>query len=240
MKTALITGSSKRLGRSMALHLAKKDYFVWIHYFQDHQNAMATADYIRRQGGAAEILQADLTKEEAVLEMFAECSQKRKSLDLLVNNAAVIQSKRITETKFSEWNEIFGINLRAPWFCSICAAELMKSMSDGVIINIADSGATKNWIKNAAYGISKNALINLTQVLAKSLAPNIRVNSISPGLILPSDDMKPDQWNYLVRKSLLKRDGKIDDLLRALDFILDSPYLTGADIVVDGGYRLGS
>jgi NAD(P)-dependent dehydrogenase (short-subunit alcohol dehydrogenase family) len=116
----------------------------------------------------------------------------------------------------------------------------MKSMSDGVIINIADSGATKNWIKNAAYGISKNALINLTQVLAKSLAPNIRVNSISPGLILPSDDMNPDQWNYLVRKSLLKRDGKIDDLLRALDFILDSPYLTGADIVVDGGYRLGS
>ena len=224
----------------MALHLAERDYFIWIHYFRDYQHAVETADRIRQHGGSAEILQADLTKEKAVLEMFAECAKKRKSLDLLVNNAAVIQSKKITETKFSEWNDIFGINLRAPWFCSVCAAELMESTSDGIIINIADSGATKNWTKNAAYGISKNALINLTKVLAKSLAPHIRVNSISPGLILPSDDMKPDQWHFLIRRSLLKREGTMDDLLRALDFILDSPYLTGADIVVDGGYRLGS
>ncbi len=224
----------------MSIHLAKRKYFVWVHYFRDHQNAVETANEIILEGGQAEILQADLTQEEAVLRMFDICAKQRDSLDLLINNAAIIQSKKITETKFSEWDDIFGINLRAPWFCSICAAELMKLKNEGLIINIADSGATKNWTKNAAYGISKNALLNLTQVLAKSLAPDIRVNSISPGLILPSDDMKPEQWNFLMKKSLLRREGKLDDLIRALDFIVDSPYLTGADIVVDGGYRLGS
>ncbi|MHC1771021.1 MAG: SDR family NAD(P)-dependent oxidoreductase [Flexilinea sp.] len=238
MKTALITGSSKRLGKSLAIHLADRNYYVWVHYFQDQQAASDVCSQIRSKGGSAEIIRADLTREDEILRMFGEYSSKCDSLDLLINNAAVILSKPLTDTAFDEWNRIFDVNLRAPWFCAINAAKLMGNNKNGLIINIADSGATKNWTKNAAYGISKNALLNLTQVLAKTLAPDIRVNSISPGLILPTKGFKPDQWQRLIYRTLLKKEGQPHDVIQALDFILDASYLTGADIVIDGGYRL--
>ncbi len=240
MKTALITGASKRLGAAIAVHLAERGYFVWIHYHSEQQAAEDLCDAIRRRSGNAAAVPADLSREDAIRRMFETISADGGTCELLINNASVFIPGKVDETSFDDWNRIMDVNLRAPWFCSVLAAPLMKKSGKGLIVNVVDSGATKLWTKYAVYGISKQALLRLTQILAKTLGPDIRVNSISPGLILPSADTSAEEWKRLVGKTPLQKEGSPADLLRALDFVLDSEYLTGADIVMDGGYRLVS
>ena len=222
----------------MALHLAERGYFIWIHYHSDLPAADALCRQIQSRGGEAAVVQADLSQEVAMRRMFDLVSERGNDCEVLINNASAFTPGTITDTSFDDWNRMLDLNLRAPWFCSTLAAALMKRNGKGLIVNMVDSGATKLWDNYAAYGVSKQALLRLTQVLAKALGPEIRVNSISPGLILPAEDASPALWQRLIQKTPLQREGSPADILQTLDFILDAAYLTGADIVVDGGYRL--
>ncbi|MEJ5225495.1 MAG: SDR family oxidoreductase, partial [Anaerolineales bacterium] len=133
-------------------------------------------------------------------------------------------------------NAALDLNLRAPFLMSQRAARRMTA--GGLIVNITDVGARKTWSAYPAYTVSKAALESLTRVLARALAPDIRVNAVAPGLVLPAADMSPEAWQILTEKMPLRRTARPEEIAAALDFLLDNHFVTGETITVDGGYSL--
>ena len=136
----------------------------------------------------------------------------------------------------AEWDATFALNLRAPFLLAQQAASRMAE--GGLIVNITDVAAHKLWSRFPAYVISKSALETLTRLLAKSYAPRIRVNAIAPGLVLPSNHVTQAEWEKLIQRLPLKRPTSLDEVAKALTFLLDNTSVTGQTIVVDGGYSL--
>jgi NAD(P)-dependent dehydrogenase (short-subunit alcohol dehydrogenase family) len=134
------------------------------------------------------------------------------------------------------WDQALDLNLRAPF---LLAREVAKKMTEGgLIVNISDVGAQKTWSKYPSYTVSKAALESLTRILARALAPKIRVNSIAPGFVLQSQIVSPEEWERLIQRIPLKRPAQAEEIASALEFLLQNEYITGQTIVVDGGYSL--
>ena len=234
---ALITGGAVRLGREIALALAREGYAIALHYHSSAGKAEKTAREIEKLGVPAYLLQADLREPEQIKACFAKISGLPQHLTVLVNSASVMPRGDLRSLPVTEWDDTLAVNLRAPWLCAQAAAELMQGR-DGVIINLSDSGARKTWTGFPAYTISKAGLEVLTRLLARSLAPGIRVNAVAPGLILPSEDTSPDEWQRLVQRLPVKRQGSPQDVVQAVLFLINNRYITGETLVVDGGYQL--
>jgi NAD(P)-dependent dehydrogenase (short-subunit alcohol dehydrogenase family) len=147
-----------------------------------------------------------------------------------------MQRTDIRATSAADWDATFALNLRAPFLLAQQAAKRMEE--GGVIVNITDVGTQKLWTQYPAYVVSKSALETLTSLLAKAYAPGIRVNAIAPGLVLPSDNVTPEEWEKLVERLPLKHPASLNEVAAALEFILDNPSVTGQTIVVDSGYSL--
>lgn len=134
------------------------------------------------------------------------------------------------------WDTALDLNLRAPF---LLAQECAKKMTDGgLIVNITDVGAQKAWSRYPSYTVSKAALESLTKILARALAPKIRVNAIAPGFVLQSDIVPAEEWERLIQRIPLKRPARTEEVTSALEFLLQNEYVTGQTIVVDGGYSL--
>ena len=241
---ALVTGAAHRIGRAVALELARQGFAIGLHYHHARGEAEATAAEITALGLPAYLLPADLTDPAQVEDLFARLGALPHPLRALVNSAAVMQRGDLREMPAAEWDAALDLNLRAPWLCARAAARLMTSTEapqtggGGVIINITDSGAGKVWTGYPAYIVSKAALETLTRLLARALAPAVRVNAVAPGLILPSEDVAADQWQKLVERLPLRAAGQPEDVARAVVFFLQNPYITGQVLAVDGGYQL--
>jgi pteridine reductase len=134
------------------------------------------------------------------------------------------------------WNQSLDLNLRAPFLLAQQASE--KMTDGGLIVNISDVGAQKTWSRYPSYTVSKAALESLTKILARALAPKIRVNAIAPGFVLQSDIVSPEEWERLIKRVPLKRPARPEEIASALEFLLKNEYITGQTIVVDGGYSL--
>jgi pteridine reductase len=147
-----------------------------------------------------------------------------------------MQRSNIDSLSLDDWDETFALNLRAPFALSKALSK--KMTQGGLIVNVTDIGAQKTWSGYPAYTVSKSALESLTRVLARALAPKIRVNAIAPGLILHSDVVSTEQWDKLVNRLPLKRAARLDEVTSALEFLIKNEYITGQTIVVDGGYSL--
>ncbi len=234
---ALITGAAHRLGRSIARYLAEMGYAVAIHFNDAEEEAQKTVREIQSSGSPAFCIQADLTQENQIEEMFAKIDPSHYSLKVLVNSAAVMLHTDIHEMSVAEWDLTMDLNLRAVWLCSRRAFDLMQP-DGGCIINISDSGAGRLWTGYPAYTISKAGVDLLTRLMAKSYAPNIRVNAISPGLIMPPDDFSQSEWERLVQRLPLNTAGSPHWVCDAIGFILRNEYITGQMIAIDGGYQL--
>ncbi len=234
---ALVTGAARRLGRAMALGLAQEGYAIGLHYHSSGDDAQKTADEIRSAGAPVSLFQADLTEPAQIEEMFREVERQYGRLSILINSAAIMVRANLVELSVPVWDAVMALNLRAPWLCSRSAARLMQN-SGGVIINISDSGTRKTWSSYSAYIISKAGLEVLTRLLARTLAPAIRVNAVAPGLILPPESMPAEDWQRLVKRLPAKKAGTPDDVVSAVLFLIRNSYLTGQIIVVDGGYQL--
>lgn len=234
---ALITGAATRIGRALAVCLADEGYQVGIHYHKSQKDALQLNADLESVGHSTLLLQADLTREEEVQAMFAQIKASGKPLKVLVNSAAVMIAKNLLETELEIWDQTLDLNLRAPWLCSRQAAHLMAD-GGGIIINISDSGAHRSWTGYGAYIVSKAALESLTRVLARTLAPQIRVNAIAPGLILKSEGLPDTKWNELVNRLPLKQAGDPQDIVDAMLFLIKNHHITGTTLVVDGGYQL--
>ncbi len=233
---ALVTGSAHRLGKAFALSLAKMGYSIALHYRGSASEAEKTVDEIRAMGVDCLPIRADLTQPEKIDFLFSLVDEFKQPLKVVVNSAAVMPAGKPSELELIDWNLAIDLNLRAPFLISQQAAKRMTN--GGLIVNITDIGASKAWSRYPSYTVSKAGLESLTKILARAFAPNIRVNAIAPGLVLPSDVVNEETWHKLVDKLPLKRPAKLDELTMTLEFLIKNEYITGQTIAVDGGYSL--
>ena len=166
------------------------------------------------------------------------------ALDVLVNSAAVMLRTPLDEVSVQQWDDIFALNLRAPFFCARSAAAVMRrtrnkgELGGGVIINIADLAGLESWPAYVPHGVSKAGVIQMTRSLARVLAPDIRVNAIAPGAVLLPESWSSEDAAHLERTTPLRRLGTPDDVARAMIYLLEADYVTGETIVVDGGRHI--
>jgi len=240
---ALVTGGGHRLGRALALALARRGYAVLVHFHHSEEEANVTTEEIRELGVPAFRFRADLADTAQVESLLShldsianDASNHLLPLRVLVNSAALMARGDARTLTAAEWDATLALNLRAPFLLSQAAA---RRMSDGgLIINVTDVGAQKAWSGFPAYTVSKAGLESLTRVLARSFAPSIRVNAIAPGLVLPSAGLPTEDWYRLTSKAPLKRPASPEEIASALEFLLKNEYITGQTITVDGGYSL--
>jgi pteridine reductase len=233
---ALVTGAAHRLGRAFALTLAQQGYAILLHYHQSLSEASVMENEIRSVGVPVYPMQADLTCDTALHSLFSALDSLPNKLRVLVNSAAVMPRKDLRSTSATDWDGVLDLNLRAPFLLAQKAVERMDA--GGLIVNVTDIGAHKLWNGYSAYVVSKSALETLTRLMAKAYAPTIRVNAISPGLVLPSDNVSQEEWKKLVQRLPLQRSASPEEVASALEFLLRNESITGQTIVVDGGYSL--
>lgn len=231
-KVALITGSAKRIGREIALELARRGARIAVHY----RSSKAEAQKVAGDHGA--VFQADLTDDKAVEKIFREIEAKFGGLDILVNSASVFSAAGADDATPEHWDSQMDTNARAPFFMAQHAARLMQARGAGKIINIADVAGEVIWPAYLPYSVSKAALIAVNRGLAKAYAPEIQVNAIAPGPVLFPEDYTEEQKNSAVERTLLKRAGSPQDIVNAVVFLIENDYITGEIIHVDGGRHI--
>ncbi len=232
-KTALVTGSGRRLGRKIALALAQEGYDVALHAHRSLDGMHEAAAQIRASGGDVLELQADLAIVSDIRRIASELNEWTDGLDVLVNNAGIFPEASFEEVTEEIWNAALDINLRAQFFLVQFCADALK-LRKGCVVNLASAGGFEPWKKHIPYNVSKAGVIMLTRALAKALAPNVRVNAIAPGVILvPGEE---ERTHIDERRIPLKRYGYPQDIIDAVLYLVrDATYLTGHILPVDGG-----
>jgi pteridine reductase len=235
-RVALVTGSAKRLGRAVAVRLAEEGADVVIHHRSSGAEAASAVAEIEKLGRRAVGIAADLNGVAEIKRLFDETAKYFGRLDILVNSAANFLPASIVSTTEQVWDSSLDTNLKAPFFCSQAAAQLLRRTS-GTIINFADVGGILGWPGYISHSVSKAGIIMLTRVLAKELAPEVRVNAIAPGTItMPGD---PPEWEQdFIKRAPLKRSGTPSDIADTVLFLARSEFITGQVLVVDGGRSL--
>lgn len=234
---ALVTGGAVRIGRAISSALAEDGYTLVIHYNSSSGPADELVDEVRAKGGEAVAIGADLADAEAVRRLAEEAVAAFGGIDVLVNNASVFPAERLEETDEALWDHTIAVNLKAPFFLIRHLAATLRERR-GVVINMADLAGMQSWAAYAAHGISKAGIIHLTRVAARSLAPEVRVNGIAPGTVLPPESMTDEEIRLLAERAPLKRNGSPEDVVRALRYLLQAGFVTGETLVVDGGRLL--
>jgi pteridine reductase len=233
-RVALVTGAGRRVGRALAEALGRQGMRVAVHYHGSREGADDTVGAIEASGGQASAFQANLSDGAAPRRLVDDVVRHFGALDVLVNSAAVMERTPFDEVTVEQWDEIFALNLRAPFFMAQAAARAMRERG-GAIVNIADLAAFETWPAYVPHGISKAGVVHLTRSLARVLAPKIRVNGIAPGTVLLPEQWDPGAAEHLRSTTPLQRQGSPDDVVRTMLFLLDADYVTGETIIVDGG-----
>jgi NAD(P)-dependent dehydrogenase (short-subunit alcohol dehydrogenase family) len=233
---ALVTGSAKRLGRAVAMRLADEGADLVIHHRSSRAEAASAVVEIQKLGRRAVAIAADLGNVAEIKRLFDETAKYFGRLDILVSSAANFLPASIVSTTEQVWDSSLDTNLKAPFFCAQAAAPLLRR-TRGTIINFADVGGILGWPGYVPHCVSKAGVIMLTRVLAKELAPEVRVNAIAPGTItMPGD---PPEWEEdYIKRAPLKRSGRPSDIADTVLFLVRSEFITGQVLVVDGGRSL--
>jgi NAD(P)-dependent dehydrogenase (short-subunit alcohol dehydrogenase family) len=238
--TALVTGAARRLGKAIALELASEGASIVVHYGGSKEEARETAAEIEALGVSAWPVQADLRSAAGISLLFEQVEQFSSRLSVLVNSAASFESKPFLEIDASGWDEVQELNLRAPFLCTQRAAPLIRASGGGAVVNIADLSAFRPWKGFAHHGTSKAALVHLTRAAAYELAPEIRVNCVVPGAILPPPGVSEsdESWQRRGGVAPLRRTGTEREVAEAVVFLTCNEFITGAVLPVDGGEHL--
>jgi NAD(P)-dependent dehydrogenase (short-subunit alcohol dehydrogenase family) len=238
-QVALITGAGRRIGRAIALRLGAEGAHIIVHYRSSRSEAEGVAAEIIRNGGEATCMQAELTSVGEIDGLFTKIGGRFGRLDILVNNAAIFSPTPLGQTQEAQWDAILDTNLKAQFFCAQGAAPLLKQSGRGRIINFASLGGLQAWPTYAAYCASKAGVIMLTRCLARALAPGVTVNAIAPGTISFPEDA-PDIAERAIRSAPLQRTGSVEDIIKAVVYLLGAEFVTGQVLVVDGGASIPS
>jgi NAD(P)-dependent dehydrogenase (short-subunit alcohol dehydrogenase family) len=236
-RVALVTGAGKRLGRAIALRLATEGADVAVHYGKSQSEALEVVHDVEKLGRRSIAIQADLTRVEQIQDLFARVAKEFHRLDILINSAANFLETKFGETSEATWDASLDTNLKAPFFCCQSAASYLTQSGNGVIINFADIGGLMGWREFLPHSISKAGVILLTRILAKELAPKVRVNAIAPGTItMPGD---PPEWQAdFIKRAPLAKTGSPQDITDTVMFLITAEFMTGHTLVLDGGRTL--
>ncbi len=245
-KTALITGAARRLGRASALALAKAGADVAITFRNSSREARETVVDLSAHGVRAFALRCDITDEASVREMMREAGRELGRIDILVNNAANYETVEFEKLTVKQWDGIFASNTRGPFLVSREALKWMRrSRGKGTgpveakIINMGSLGGLRPWTTHAHYCSSKAALHMLTKVMAKSLAPEIAVNAVAPGMIDLGEKSAAGFMRRMAKLTPMLRNGTGDEIAAAVLFFATAPqFITGQILTVDGGLGL--
>jgi pteridine reductase len=236
-RIALVTGAGRRVGRAIATGLGRRGMHVAVHYNGSATGARETAAEIETAGGRATLFRADLSEPSAPATLVDEVAASLGGLDALVNSAAIMQRTPLATVTPAEWDAMFAINARAPFFAALAAGRQMADRG-GVIVNIADLAGLETWPAYIPHGLSKTVVVQMTRALAKTLAPAVRVNAVAPGVIMLPEGWEAETGERLRRTTPLKRLGSVNDVVGAVIYLLEADYVTGETIVVDGGRHI--
>jgi 3-oxoacyl-[acyl-carrier protein] reductase len=243
-KTVVVTGSTKGIGKAIALRFVKENYNVVLNYAADYTAAQMTLKLCQQETSHVRLIQADISNKKAVERLMQECVQAFGSVDVLVNNAAKVIDKPFHEMSEDDWNQVIDINMKGTFLCSqIASSYMLQQETGGVILNIGASTGIrgrKNGINTCA---SKAGIMIMTQCLALELGPKIRVNTIVPGLTRTEETEQRFHLNdpsvlHTREESIpLQRIGIPEDIANAVMLLLsdNAKFVNGQKVVVDGG-----
>lgn len=238
-KVALVTGAARRIGRAIALRLARAGCHVAVHYWQSGEDADAVVRECRAAGVEAEAFQADLSDAQASRDLIGAVTARFDRLDVLVSSAAVFEPMGIDQFDLERWERTLRVNLTAPMVLAHAARDELRR-NCGRVIHICDAATARAWPDHLAYVVSKGALETLTRALARSLAPEVNVVAIAPGVAAWPESYDEPTRRRLTAKIPLQRAGSPEEIAAAVHFVLsEGDYITGAVIPIDGGRSLG-
>ncbi len=235
MSTILITGGAKRVGKATALYLAKHGFDIALHYNSSEQDALEVQKEIEVLNQKCTLFQQKLGGEESCKALISSALKSFPDLMGLINNASSFKAGKTAETTEALFDSQINDNLKTPLFLSKYFQSEVKA---GVIVNLVDTYIHRNPFNHTAYILAKKALAELTKLNAREFAPNIRVNAVAPGLILPSSPEEEELFEKLIAKTPLQRQGRPEEIAQAIYFLITCQYITGEIITVDGGKSL--
>ena len=237
-RVALVTGGAVRLGKAISLGLAEAGYDLVIGYRSSQAGAEGVVAEVEALGRRCEAIQADLTESDAPAALVTATRAAFGRLDLVVNSAASFRSIPLLDVDAEEWDAVMALNTRAPHLVVRAAADLLRT-SRGSVVNITDLSAFQAWTEYPHHSVSKASLAHLTRIQARALAPDVRVNAVAPGAVLPPDDWAPERWAALAARTPLERLGHPRDVVQAILYLAQAEFVTGHILPVDGGRLLG-
>jgi 3-oxoacyl-[acyl-carrier protein] reductase/pteridine reductase len=238
-KTVLITGAARRLGKAIAIAMAQAGAKVAFSFLTSANEAKLTLTEIERFGAHGLALHCDLLDEQSIQQMLSQVLSRFHAIDIVINNAGLFQTAKLEEITVEQWDQVFAVNVRAPFLVSQHAIPALRS-AHGKIINLGSLGASRPWTTHAHYCSSKAALHMLTEVMAKALAPEIAVNCVAPGMIdTATGEKDPALLRRLAERTPMKANGTTQDIVNAVMYFATAPhFITGQILTVDGGLGL--
>ncbi|HYG77991.1 MAG TPA: SDR family oxidoreductase [Planctomycetota bacterium] len=234
-QVALVTGAGIRLGRAIAKSLAENGCELILHYRSSRSEAQSLAAEIKKLGRKAVLIKADLSKGKETENLAKQAEKALGRVDILVNSAAVFWPTLPERLNEKELNAFLDINLKSPYILSSEIGQRMKARGGGAIINMACVSGLRPWKSHVPYSISKAGIIALTVGMAKVLGPEVRVNAIAPGTVLPPENMPAGQLESIRERLPLKKLGTPEDITSAVLYLLGARFVTGQVLCVDGG-----
>jgi len=233
---ALVTGGAKRVGRAIAVELARAGCDVAVHYRGSYEDARQTGSTIESLGRRVVLVQADLAEAAPPGELVEQTVSGLGGLNVLVNNASLWEPTPLAKLSAESWRAHLEVNLTAPAMLAQAAWPHLRRRPPGHVINICDISADRPWADYIAYCVSKGGLVTLTRALARAMAPDVCVNALSPGVVMLPDDCDEQTRRAALRRVPMGREGSPQDIATAARFLVEGgSYITGQVINVDGG-----
>ena len=241
MKTILITGGARGIGKAIVYELAKSNYNIILNYNSSQKEAEQIEEELTKQGHKVDIYKADITKKEEVQKMIEYTIEKYKKVDVLINNAGISQIKTFAELTEEDWDKMIDTNLKSIFYTSKAVLSTMLHEQNGLILNISSIWGVIGASCEVHYSTAKAGMNGFTKALAKELGPsNIRVNAIAPGIIDTNmnANLSKEEVEKIKESIPLERIGKPEQIAKAVTWLIEDEYTTGQIISIDGGWGI--